>query len=1498
MSVISHLFAKLTAFAVLFVLLAIESVAQISVTYTSNGTFVVPAGVTEVTVECWGAGGSGGTRTNNGVGGGGGGGAYARSVLTVTPGSYTVTVGTGSSGTSPGGDSWFGTAATVMAKGGQSAADNSTSAATGGLASASIGNQVTRNGGSGAAGSGSVSGGGGSSAGPNAAGAAGSGSNGGTAPAGGGDGGDGLTSGASQNNGGNASSPGGGGGGAKRTSFGTRTGGTGGNGQVIISYQIEGICMNAVASNAIPDNNLTYTSFGIPVTGLPTVLGTGAGQARLESVEFIISHATNDHLDITLTSPAGSTRTLSMDRFGSGDNYGNPSSCPGSAFVMRDDGATLTNSNTNNPTGPYAPTQTLAGFTGNPNGTWNFNVRDDASGTTGNLRYLKLNFCVVPAQPSITSNSPVCSGTALSLSATSTGATTFAWSGSGTFSPNNTSASVTLNNATTGTYTVTASNACGSTEASTNVVVNQSPSGVTANSSSSAVCSTSNLVDLTGSGTAPGTTILEQSFNSGAGGWVTENNSTGGTSGARAAAAWTLRPDDYTWNGSNTVNFHSNDASQFYLTNSDATSSSVSTITILRSPVFSTSGFSNASIDFYHVFRQNGVTPNDRGYVEASTNGSSWTTLQTYSTTQGTSNGFVAGTVNLTAPFLNQSTVYIRFRYTAPYGWYWGIDNVKVSGTGTPSFSWTSTPSGFTSGAQNPSNVAVTQNTTYTLTATSPNGCTVSANTATITYTAAPNAGSNGTLSICSNASAANLLSALGGSPEAGGAWSGPSPVVGGLYDPATMEPGIYTYTISAPPCMAATASVTVTENTATAWYADIDGDGFGNAADMVMACSQPMGRVANSTDCDDDQVLYADNDGDGFGAGAPVACGVPNNVDCDDTQILHADADGDGFGAAANAPCGIADGSDCDDTQLLYADNDGDGFGAGSPVACGVADNSDCDDDAILYADTDGDGYGAGSPVACGVANNNDDCPTVPGLVGSTCDAQPGPGFLLGQLNNACACVAIPCTENIVLELRSDANSNQIGWEILDQNSDLVLCSGGAPGEPYPYGITSPIAPDCCLPVGCYRLRVLDAGGDGFVGGGITGGYQLRESGMNGRRIIDNMGNFTGGATSTLAATYDNGAFCLPVGDDRPIFSSCDKQDWVNHKFIVATENIAVSAQYGINNANSGYEFWFFEPNGAYSFRRFRSHATSDGTGTGALRANHFKINGWMNSIATPHIPQDMLLNVRIRGRVNGMNLPFGPACLFKLDAALAACPLVKLQDNPLNTSDYSCGVMRVFGGNNSAANKIVANPPQFTPTVASNMVRYQFRFRIPGEYPNPGSCIVRPPQTSPALHLNWSSGDKLKCNTQYEVDVRVSKDGGATWCVADGEPTCGPNPTIWGKVCMINITTSTFYPSSFQGGSSAFVPAQEGNLTMYPNPNNGEQLMLSLTNVERGVSTLNVDIYDLTGKRVVARSIAIQDGYVNSSLDLNRELRSGVYMVNITAGSMTYTERLVIQQ
>ena len=115
--------------------------AQTTQIFNSSGTFTCPAGVTTLTVECWGGGGAGGSaRASAGssgsiVTGGGAGGAYAKkSSIPVTPNTtYTVTVGLGGTApttttytdgsTSDGADSSFtgDSSMTVTAKGGQGA---------------------------------------------------------------------------------------------------------------------------------------------------------------------------------------------------------------------------------------------------------------------------------------------------------------------------------------------------------------------------------------------------------------------------------------------------------------------------------------------------------------------------------------------------------------------------------------------------------------------------------------------------------------------------------------------------------------------------------------------------------------------------------------------------------------------------------------------------------------------------------------------------------------------------------------------------------------------------------------------------------------------------------------------------------------------------------------------------------------------------------------------------------------------------------------------------------------------------------------------------------------------------------------------------------------------------------------------------------------------------------------------------------------------------------
>ncbi|MFZ1618440.1 MAG: HYR domain-containing protein [Flavobacteriales bacterium] len=76
----------------------------------------------------------------------------------------------------------------------------------------------------------------------------------------------------------------------------------------------------------------------------------------------------------------------------------------------------------------------------------------------------------------------------------------------------------------------------------------------------------------------------------------------------------------------------------------------------------------------------------------------------------------------------------------------------------------------------------------------------------------APDAGTDASLALCAGASPANLYDALSGSPDPGGNWTGPlGETVSGVYDPATLSVGPYTYTLSGTaPCEMSSATVIV----------------------------------------------------------------------------------------------------------------------------------------------------------------------------------------------------------------------------------------------------------------------------------------------------------------------------------------------------------------------------------------------------------------------------------------------------------------------------------------------------------------------------------------------------------------------------------------------------------------------------------------------------------------------------------------------------------------
>ncbi len=209
-----------------------------------------------------------------------------------------------------------------------------------------------------------------------------------------------------------------------------------------------------------------------------------------------------------------------------------------------------------------------------------------------------------------------------------------------------------------------------------------------------------------------------------------------------------------------------------------------------------------------------------------------------------------------------------------------------------------------------------------------------------------------------------------------------------------------------------------------TRWYADSDGDGFGNGSDVYRGCTRPNTfpiRILKGGDCNDDNpaihpntVWYYDNDGDGFASSTKVQCSSPGNkwtylskpvTDCNDNNKLihpntvwYKNSDGDGFASTTKKQCTnpgagysltVKPLGDCNDGNKLihpntvwYKNSDGDGFASTTKKQCTnpgagysltVKPLGDCNDgnklihpNTVWYKNSDGDGFASTTKKQC----------------------------------------------------------------------------------------------------------------------------------------------------------------------------------------------------------------------------------------------------------------------------------------------------------------------------------------------------------------------------------------------------------------------------------------------------------------------------------------------------------------------------------------------------
>lgn len=131
------------------------------------------------------------------------------------------------------------------------------------------------------------------------------------------------------------------------------------------------------------------------------------------------------------------------------------------------------------------------------------------------------------------------------------------------------------------------------------------------------------------------------------------------------------------------------------------------------------------------------------------------------------------------------------------------------------------------------------------------------------------------------------------------------------------------------------------------------------------------------------------------------------------------------------------------------------------------------------------------------------------------------------------------------------------------------------------------------------------------------------------------------------------------------------------------------------------------------------------------------------------------------------------------------------------------------------------------------------------------------------------------------YYLDVKISQNG---------------QPGDFGPDCIITIAGPQ--TPGQEGPAAQRATTAEGDATLFPNPNAGDEVRVELNGLDAGNHDVSITVYDIYGKMLTSEDFGSEGQFLSKLIRFDQNLSMGVYMIHVRVdGALFSVERLVVK-